>query len=97
MNNKSKGFTLIELIATIFIISLLLSIGVVSVIGIINRSNEKSTILAENNIKKSSNLFVKEYKDNIIWELDENNNMYSCVSVKSLAETGYLKSDYTKK
>ena len=53
-----KGFSLIELLATILLISLVLGGGITIVTNTIKKSEEKSQVLALNNIKKTANTQV---------------------------------------
>ena len=86
-----KGFSLIELLATILIISIIFSTGITFVTKTINKSKERSQILALNNIKKTASTYVEEYANDIAWIKENNNsNSYSCVSVNSLINKGYL-------
>ena len=54
-----KGFSLIELLATILLISLVLGGGITIVTNTIKKSEEKSQVLALNNIKKTIQFQVK--------------------------------------
>lgn len=87
-----KGFSLIELLATILLISLVLGGGITIVTNTIKKSEEKSQVLALNNIKKTANTYVEEYANDIAWidDKDNNNNKFSCVSIDSLINKGYI-------
>lgn len=87
-----KGFSLIELLATILLISLVLGGGITIITNTIKKSEEKSQILALNNIKKTANTYVEEYANDIAWidDKDNNNNKFSCVSIDSLINKGYI-------
>lgn len=87
-----KGFSLIELLATILLISLVLGGGITIVTNTIKKSEEKSQVLALNNIKKTANTYVEEYANDIAWidDKDNNNNKFSCVSINSLINKGYI-------
>ena len=87
-----KGFSLIELLATILLISLVLGGGITIVTNTIKKSEEKSQVLALNNIKKTANTYVEEYANDIAWidDKDNNNNKFSCVSIESLINKGYI-------
>ncbi|MDY4996301.1 MAG: InlB B-repeat-containing protein [Bacilli bacterium] len=88
---NSKGFSLIELLATIFLISLTLGAGITFVINTINKSKEKSQLLAINNIKKTANTYIEEYPDEIAWiKENDSDNSFSCISINSLINKGYI-------
>ncbi len=88
---NSKGFSLIELLATIFLISLTLGAGITFVMNTINKSKEKSQLLAINNIKKTANTYIEEYPDEIAWiKENDSDNSFSCISINSLINKGYI-------
>ena len=94
MKNK-KGFTLIELLATILIISIIFSISTYFVLNTINNSKEKAKQSSLNSIKKTANIYIQEYPENIVWTKGENNNdnTQTCVYIGDLIEYGYFKED----
>ena len=90
--NNNKGFTLVELIATIVILSIILSIGAYSIIKIINSSSEKEYKLLVENIKDAAELYYQECKYGGI----DDTESYECdkladgVTLGKLVEFGYL-------
>lgn len=84
--NNNKGFTLMELLAVIVILSIIGSITVYVVIGIINNAKEKGYMVTINEIEDSAKSYVIE--NNIL-----GNNNYACVTVQQLIDFGYLKND----
>ena len=88
---NKRGFSLIELLATILVVSIVLGMGVTYVTKTINNSKEKSQILALNNIKKTANTYIEEYSNDIAWINDTNKETsFSCVSINSLINKGYI-------
>jgi prepilin-type N-terminal cleavage/methylation domain-containing protein len=87
-----KGFTLVEVLAAIFIICLVLGIGGFTFIQIMNNSKEKSYELTLNNVKKAANTYVQEFPDDISWEA-KNNNKSSCIPIIQLVNKSNLKKD----
>ena len=97
---KQKGFTLIEILATIFIVCLVLGITGNYVMNVIHNSEDKSAVLALNNIKKTASTYVNEFPDDVVWNKISNDQSitYSCVSVNSLVNKGYIsKKDINQK
>ena len=94
--NKNKGFTLVELLVTILIISIITSVGYFFTTNIINSSKEKSDELSINNIKTSARTYSKEYPDNLIWKAD-GENYYACVTIQDLINAGYYKKEQLPK
>lgn len=86
-----KGFTLVELLATVGIIAVVLGIAGYFALSTINESKRESEILAMNNIKKTANIYSEEYPDNIIWKSKDGGNQDACVPVEMLVSKGYLK------
>ena len=60
---KKKGFTLVELLAVVVIISVVLGISYVVYVGVINKSKEKATILAMNNLRQAAIDYGEEVND----------------------------------
>lgn len=86
-----RGFTLVELLVIVGILGLILSIGIYTMVGVIEKSKDKSYVLAINNIKKTANTYAKENFDDVEWrELESSDNQESCVSVRRLISDGYL-------
>lgn len=88
---NKKGFTLVELLVTIAISTLVLSIGATLVNNIIDNSNDKAVAIAHENIKKSANLYSKDFYDDIVWS-----NNKSCITVEQLIAKGYIKREEVK-
>ena len=93
MNNK--GFTLVELIACLVIVVLIFGFGFGMIRG--TRSSILTTIdkINENELINAAKMYVIE--NNVNW-INENDNVYSCVSIDSMVSNGYFKleevSDY---
>lgn len=90
MNNK--GFTLVELIATLALLTLLALIIVPTVNNLIIKQKEQSLSNLISNIEISAINYAKENK----WELPiscENNITTTTVSLDYLLYNGYLKSN----
>lgn len=96
--NNKKGFTLVELITTISIISIILVLVTTCVIVIINTSKEKSIALTKTNIFNASRSYAEEYYQNSEeWiKDDENNQYYSCVLIQELINKGLIKKEIKK-
>ena len=93
LTKKNQGFTLIELLAVIIILSLIIMISSPTIVSIINNTKAKSSELSYNNIKKSSTLYVKESPYDITWAQSDNDNEYTCVSLETLINEGFLDRD----
>ncbi len=90
--SEGLGFSLIELLAVIFIISLVFGIGGYYAINTISNSKDKSSELALANAKTTARYYVEEYPDEVVWEKDEaTGNRRSCIITSKLIDKGYLK------
>lgn len=84
---NKKGFTLVELIATIVVLSLVVAIGSYSITNIIKNAKEKDYNLLIDNIKDAAETYYQECKYS-------NNSGISCDNnpkLKDLVKYGYLK------
>lgn len=90
MNNK--GFTLVELIATIVVLALVMGLASYSIVGIIKRSKEKNYELLVTNIKDAAETYYQEcrYAKNSAISCYPNDNTYT-ITLGNLVEYGYLK------
>lgn len=94
MNKKSKGFTLIEVLGTIVIITIVFGIVGSVVFSIINNSKSKSKEVAISNIERIGKVYVNEYPEEVGWvKVGDSDNKFTCVSVKNLVFKGYLKEE----
>lgn len=87
--DNNKGFTLVELIATIVVLSLVMSIGTYSIITIINKSNEKDYQLFIENIKDGAESYYNECRY-MNQDMDICNSDYT-VSLGDLVDYGFVK------
>ena len=86
-NNQinKKGFTLVELLATVAILCLILGITGSYVIQTMKRSDETATVLTKNSIKKMANTYIEEYPEDVIWnDIHGDSSKYTCISIQSL-------------
>lgn len=92
---KEKGFSLIELIATIFILSIVIGIATYYITNIIDSSTEEEESLAIANVKQTAKLYIEEFPNDIIWKStnESTNEKYSCISIATLVNKGYLKKE----
>lgn len=91
-NINKKGFTLVELLTIIVIITLVAGIASYSIINIINNSKKESLAISTENLKDAANNYTKETK-NIVWKIPEGastNSKISCVTVNDLINKGYF-------
>ena len=101
MNNK--GFTLIELIASIILLSIVMSITTVSVVGYINSSREKSYDLLISNIKVAAQEYFEECENYKIMDDEDDNATFTCsitdnpinITIGELLQYGFLSSSAT--
>ena len=62
--NKSRGFTIVELLIVIVIIAILAAITIVAYNGITNRANSSSAASAANSLQKKIETYVQETGEN---------------------------------
>ena len=91
---NKKGFALVELIATIVVLALVVSISAYAITNIINSAKAKNYELLIKNIKDASETYYQECKYKY-----SNNSGITCndnVTLQDLVNYGYLKGNGTK-
>ena len=100
-HKKNKnGFTLVELLITIAIITVILGIASITAINLINNSKEKSIAIAKNNILNAARMYTEEYANEIYWQeniSETEKEKFSCVSINELINKNFLKKDTLEK
>ncbi|MEE3342837.1 MAG: vWA domain-containing protein [Bacilli bacterium] len=91
---KLKGYTMIELLASLAIISLFIVIIIFSSYSIyIKESKEKLKKIETQYIIDATNIYYNEYKDkeDYLSYYSDDKTRYSCISIMSLINKGYYK------
>lgn len=90
----NKGFTLVELLSVVAILSIIVSVVIFFAFRIINSANEKSYATTINNIEDDANNYILENIDVTTWmPTGVDGNEYQCVKVQDLIDVGYFKGD----
>lgn len=92
---KNKGFTLVELLAVIVILSLVVGITIYVYINAVNKSKENSYKVTINNIEKEASNYLTENKNRLffITDTDNPNIEYQCLTIQNLIDYGYFQDD----
>ena len=92
MKLNRKGYTLIELLAVILIISLIIALSIFGIIKAINTSKEKAATLSEKSIKEAAEQYATEKNDdNNYWlDITDKENKYFCITIEELMNKGLL-------
>lgn len=88
---NNKGFTLVELLAVIVILSAIMGIALPSISSSLERSKNKQNQAKYESLESFAELYVTDYKAKVYGNLDTNGRCYIDVSV--LASIGYLPDD----
>ena len=91
MKKDNRGFTLVELLATIVVLALVLSITGYVAVDAIKKSKEKSYDVTIANIEGNASNYVGENKLSYISK--NNGTEYQCITVKDLIDKGFLKNN----
>ena len=86
MSKKNKGFTLVELLAVIILLSLLMLLVFPKIVNTIKNSSKDTDKLSEQLIYNATKLYVEKYKNNY----PKNDGNVYCVAVKDLVDEKYL-------
>lgn len=89
---NKKGFTLMELLVVIMIIGLITTFAIVSIVSITDKAKKDAYNNSIIGIKDSAYLYVNEMED-VNWYVksDTENKKFTCVSIETLKDMGYLK------
>ena len=89
-NMNNKGFTLVELVATILILGLIMGVGGYTITGLIQNNKEKSYSLLITEIKESLNTYYQEcrYVDKVCGKTGN-------IILGDLVDKGFLKGNST--
>ena len=102
MKLNRKGYTLIELLAVILIISLIITLSIFGIINVIKSSKEKAATLSEKSIKEAAEQYATEKSDDSSYWLDITDkdiidkditykeNKYFCITIEELMNKGLL-------
>ena len=92
MKLNRKGYTLIELLAVILIISLIIALSIFGIIKAINSSKGKAATLSEKSIKEAAETYATEKNDdNNYWlDITDKENKYFCITIEELMNKGLL-------
>ena len=83
---NKKGFTLVELLATIVILGLLVTLGYISVRAILDRANEKYYKTQENMLILTGKDYFADYRSKLPEQIGET----AYVTLKKLIEENYI-------
>ena len=91
---NSKGFTLVELIATIVLLAIVMGIGAVSITAVINKSKEKDYQLLINEINNAVELYYQECRFNGEKTIDcpnKDDEEFYEITLGNLVTNGFIK------
>lgn len=78
---SNKGFTLVELLAVIFITGLVLSIGTYFIVTQVKKAKEEALKVSIQSIYKSADTYSKEFLNDTDWVEEDQNKEYACINV----------------
>ena len=89
MNNKVKGFTLVELLCTIVILGVLITASVVAVTRVINTAKEDEEAVQEQLLIKTCESYIQANREMAPKAIGD----VTYISIKELSDTKYLKEE----
>lgn len=95
MRLNNKGFSLIEILSVILILSIILAIAIPDTTYSIKKGEDKISSINDEVILSAANIYVEEFQDELNWYMD-NNLKIACFSTYKLEEKGYLTNDNLK-
>ena len=88
---NNRGFTLIELLAIIAITAIILGVGTYGIVNLVERSNEKASLISETSIKESASLYADEAGDSLWIDPGSGDYKYYCITIEELINKGIIK------
>ena len=95
MRLNNKGFSLIEILSVILILSIILAIAIPDTTYSIKKGEDKISSINDEVILSAANIYVEEFQDELNWYMD-NNLKIACFPTYKLEEKGYLTNDNLK-
>ena len=97
-DKKKRGFTLVELLATIVVIALIFSIAIFFTSRAIRGSKENTYKVTIKEIEKNADSYLLENNNRLSFIIpdDEDKNEYQCITVENLINYGYLDKNITE-
>ena len=89
---NKKGFTLVELLATILVLSIVVSITMYIAINTVNKAKQKTYQITIANITNNADNYLTE-NSNRLFFVPDGSYEYQCITVNNLIELGYLDSE----
>lgn len=92
-----KGFTLVELLGTIVILSLIVIVAFPSIISQIKKSNETIDSSTINIVKSSARQYLTDNKESYPKALEGQTKTFASLTVQTLIDKGYLEESFAEK
>ena len=89
----NRGFTLVELLATLAVLSLVSTIVIYVAINVVNSAKDKSYLVTRNNVEKAAISYLEENNDKINFISYKDVKEYQCVTVQDLIDLSYFDKD----
>jgi len=90
-HKPDKGFTLVELLAVIAVLSLVIGLVIFISINVINNAKEKSYKTTINNIEEDASNYLIENSGRLFYlGSSDNTYEYQCITIQNLIDTDYF-------
>ena len=96
---SNKGFTLVEVLAVIVLISIITTFAFNAYSYVIKNSKDRAVVIGIDNIMSAAEVYSKESKDSDwgTFITDGTTYKFSCVTVQDLINNGYFGNDFVNK
>ena len=89
----NRGFTLVELLATLAVLSLVSTIVIYVAINVVNSAKDKSYLVTINNVEDAAVSYLRENSDKVRFVKYDDDLEYQCITVQNLIDTNYFDKD----
>ncbi len=89
----NRGFTLVELLATLAVLSLVSTIVIYVAINVVNSAKDKSYLVTINDVEDAAVSYLRENSDKVRFVKYDDDIEYQCITVQNLIDTNYFDKD----
>ncbi len=91
MRGNNKGFTLVELLAVLILVSVIMAIAIPSIGASMSRAKGKENASNKRVLESAAEIYISDYKHNVKWSSDVQKECY--VTISELLSSEFISED----